>query len=148
MNLALNRRGDYALRAALYLAQDWNRDGFAKIRDIAAGMSLPVSYTPQILGLLARSQLARAKAGRDGGYRLARPPTEISVLDVIEAAEGDLRSSTCILRGGPCHWDAVCAVHAAWADASTAFRGSLAGTTLADLVRIDREIAERVHPSG
>jgi Rrf2 family protein len=137
MNLTLTRRGDYALRAALYLAQDWDRDGFAKIRDVASAMSLPISYTPQVLGLLARGGLARAKAGRDGGYRLARAPGAISVLEVVEAAEGDLRSTTCILRGGPCRWDGTCAVHDAWASASESFRRSLSQTTLADLARED-----------
>ena len=145
MNLTLNRRGDYALRAALYLAQDWDRDGFAKIKDVAAAMSLPRllhaagprAPRPAPASLERRPVATGATAWR-------APPAQISVLEVIEAAEGDLRSTTCILRGGPCRWDGTCAVHDAWANASEAFRGSLAGTTLADLVRIDREIAERV----
>jgi Rrf2 family protein len=142
MKLALTRRGDYALRAALYLAERWERGGFEKIRDVAAGMGLPLSYTPHVLLLLSRSGIATAKAGRDGGYRLARPPDEVTVLEVVEAAEGELRSTTCILRGGPCHWDSACAAHAAWSQASEAFRSSLAGTTLADMAREDRRIVE------
>lgn len=141
MRLALTRRGDYALRAALYLAEDHTRGGFAKIRDVAAAMELPVSYTPQVLLLLARSGIAEAKAGRDGGYRLTRAPARITVLEVVEAAEGDLRSTICILRGGPCRWESACAVHDAWFAASEAFRASLAEKTLADLVAADRRIA-------
>ena len=51
-------------------------------------MALPASYTPQVLRLLADAGLAEARAGRDGGYRLTRPPGEIPLLAVVEAAEG------------------------------------------------------------
>jgi Rrf2 family protein len=143
MNFTLTRRGDYALRAALGLAEGWQATRFVKGRDLAEAMDLPLSYTPQVLGLLARAGLAHAKAGRDGGYRLARPPDRITVLEIIEAAEGDLRSTTCILRGGPCRWESACAAHEAWSTASEAFRGSLATRTLADLARANRERAAR-----
>ena len=99
MDLALTRRGDYAVRAD-------------------AG-------------------LAEARAGRDGGYRLTRPPAEVPLLDVVEAAEGTFTLERCILRGGPCHWEQACAVHAAWSAAVQACRDSLGRTTLADLVAAD-----------
>jgi Rrf2 family protein len=142
MKLTLTRRGDYVLRAALHLAENWQSGGYTKTRDVAAAVSLPISYTPQVLGLLARADLASARSGRDGGYRLARDPAEISILEVVEAAEGDLRSANCILRGGPCHWEVACAVHPAWARASEAFRQSLDQTTLAELAEVDRAMAE------
>lgn len=144
MNLTLTRRGDYAVRAAVFLAEAWERDGLSRISDISAAMALPASYTPQILGLLTRAGLATARAGPAGGYRLARDPGSISLLDVVEAAEGRLMSTTCILRGGPCHWEGACAVHGAWATASEAFRERLRQTTLSDLARADRDLAMRV----
>jgi len=54
-------------------------------------MALPASYTPQVLRLLAEAGLAEAKAGRGGGYRLARPPDQVALLEVVEAAEGAFR---------------------------------------------------------
>ena len=141
MNLSLNRRGDYALRAALHLAESWEEGCWVKIRDVAKAMALPMSYTPQVLGLLARAGIAEAKVGPGGGYRLAKPPEEISILDVVQAAEGDLRSTTCILRGGPCRWEGVCAAHEFWARASDAFIESLAGASLRDVASVDRRMA-------
>ena len=139
MDLALTRRGDYAVRAALCLAR--RRDeGYVKIREVAATMALPASYTPQVLRLLAEAGLAEARAGRDGGYRLTRPPGQVALLEVVEAAEGGFRLERCILRGGPCHWEQVCAVHAAWSAAVQACRDSLARTTLADLVAADARL--------
>jgi len=56
---------------------------------------------------------------------------------VVRSVEGDLISSSCVLRGGPCRWDDVCAVHVPWAQAQYALLDSLEGTNLADLVAID-----------
>jgi Rrf2 family transcriptional regulator, iron-sulfur cluster assembly transcription factor len=140
MDLALTRRGDYAVRAALCLAK-WGGDGrYVKIREVAQAMALPASYTPQVLRLLADAGLAEARAGRDGGYRLTRPPGQVPLLEVVEAAEGAFTLERCILRGGPCHWEQACAVHAAWSAAVQACRDSLRQTTLADLVAADARI--------
>ena len=140
MDLALTRRGDYAVRAALCLAR-WGGDGrYVKIREVAQAMALPASYTPQVLRLLADAGLAEARAGRDGGYRLTRPPGEVALLEVVEAAEGAFTLECCILRGGPCHWEQACAVHAAWSAAVQACRDSLRRTTLADLVAADARL--------
>ena len=140
MDLALTRRGDYAVRAAFCLAK-WAGDGrYVKIREVAQAMALPASYTPQVLRLLADAGLAEARAGRDGGYRLTRPPAEVPLLDVVEAAEGAFTLERCILRGGPCHWEQACAVHAAWSAAVQACRDSLRRTTLADLIAADARL--------
>ena len=140
MDLALTRRGDYAVRAALCLAKRVG-GGYVKIREVAQTMALPASYTPQVLRLLADAGLAEARAGRDGGYRLTRPPDEVPLLEVVEAAEGPFTLERCILRGGPCHWEEACAVHAAWSAAMEATRDSLRRTTLADLVTADEKLA-------
>lgn len=140
MNLTLSRRADYAVRAALELARRWP-DGWIKIAEVAEAMALPRSYTPQILGLLARAGIAEARAGRDGGYRLAKPPVQVSLLQVVEAAEGPLAPERCTLRGGPCRWhDAFCAVHPAWEAGAEALRRSLERTSLTDMVRADRRL--------
>ena len=137
MDLALTHKGDYAVRAALHLAKEWPRQQHVKIRDVADAMALPVGYTPRVLKLLAEAGLAEARAGRHGGYRLMAAPETISLLAVVEAAEGPFSLERCILRGGPCHWEDACAVHTAWATAMQACRDSLRNTTLADLVSAD-----------
>src|SRR5215217_1203483 len=137
MDLALTRRGDYAVRAALCLAQRGGDGRYVKIREVAQRMALPASYTPQVLRLLAEAGLAEARAGRVGGYRLTRPPGEIALL---EAAEAAFDLERCILRGGPCHWEQTCAVHGAWSAAVQAWRDSLRQTTLADLAAADARL--------
>lgn len=142
MNLQLTRRGDYAVRAAIHLARAaLEGSGYAKIREVSHAMAVPLSYTPQVLGLLSRAGLAEAKAGREGGYRLSRSPDSITLLEVVEAAEGDLRAIRCTLRGGPCRWEDQCAIHPFWVDAADRFRDSLGRTSLTDLARADRSLA-------
>ena len=141
VDLTLSHQGDYVVRAAVALAGAWPDRAYRTIASVAEEMDLPLSFTPQILGLLAKAGVADSRAGRGGGYRLARDPRKVTLLEVVEAAEGHLVAERCALRGGPCRWDDVCAVHPTWLRASEAVRGALAKTTLAEVVAADHELA-------
>jgi len=139
MKLELGRRADYAIRAAVDLAGHAGPE-LRKARSIADAMQIPVTYVAQILAALVRAGVAESVAGRFGGYELARQPTDISLLDVVHAVEGDILSAACVLRGGPCRWEGMCAVHVPWVRAQQALLDSLAATSLADLVEIDEAL--------
>lgn len=136
MELSLGKRADYTVRAVLDLARHHDR-GRRKTAEIADEMQVPVTYLPQLLAELVRAGIVRSMAGRHGGYELARPPDEISLLEVIEVADGPLISTECVLRGGPCRWQGGCAIHEPWARAQEAFRLSLGATTFAEVAAID-----------
>lgn len=137
MRLELGRRADYAIRAAVDLARHAGDGARRKAREISEEMEIPASYVPQILAELVRSEIAVSLAGRDGGYALSRSPEEISLLAVLRSVEGEVLSSSCVLRGGPCRWEDVCAVHVPWARAQHALLDSLEETSLAELMAID-----------
>lgn len=144
MDLQLTRRGDYAVRAAISLAREGDDGGYVKLRDVSQEMAIPLRYTQGILTLLMRAGLAEARAGKKGGYRLLRAPAEISILDVVEAAEGPLRLERCTMSGGPCHWeDTVCAVHGIWEEANRALTATLRRQTLSMVVEIDNKLRIR-----
>jgi Rrf2 family iron-sulfur cluster assembly transcriptional regulator len=142
MKLSLGKRGDYRVRAMLALARH-RGEGLIRAQDVADAMDIPASYLPQLLARLVASGLAQSVAGRDGGYRLARPADQITLLEIIEEVEATSTASECVLRGGPCHWEDRCAFHEYWADAKTALTSSLRSRTLADLLAADEELAER-----
>ncbi|MPZ70243.1 MAG: Rrf2 family transcriptional regulator [Actinobacteria bacterium] len=137
MKMSMGKRGDYAVRAVLMLARN-HGDGRRKSREIAAEMAIPERFLPQILADLIRGGVVISVAGPDGGYELARPPEELTLLEVMETAEGPIRNEKCVLRGGPCHWEVACAVHPAWSAAQDAFIESLAGSNFSDLAATDR----------
>jgi len=132
MRLELTKRGDYAVRAMLALTRGAG-NGLLSARRISDAMVIPVRFLPQVLADLQRAGLVEAAAGRSGGYRLARDASAISLLEVIEAVEGDSRRRACVLRGGPCGKDGTCDVHDVVFDGQEALLRTLAGSTLADL---------------
>jgi Rrf2 family protein len=132
MRLELTKRGDYAVRAMLALARG-SGNGLLSARRIAGAMEIPVRFLPQVLSDLQRAGLVEAAPGRAGGYRLSRDASAISLLDVIEAVEGDSRRRSCVLRGGPCGVDGHCDVHEVFFRGQEALRGTFAQSTLAEL---------------
>jgi Rrf2 family protein len=82
---------------------------------------------------LARAGLIEGRAGRTGGYRLARPAAGITLLDVISAIEPEPDARSCVLRGGPCGLDGRCAVHDAFTGAREAMLERLDTVSLDDV---------------
>lgn len=85
---------DYAVRAAIELARAYPTDGSRATpltrQAIADAQDIPSKFLEHILADLKRSQLVGSVRGADGGYWLNRPPAEISMADLIRAAEGPL----------------------------------------------------------
>jgi len=136
MDLGLGSTGSYSLRAVLYLAGEYGK-GRRKTREIAEALGVPDANLSLLLSNLVHHGILTAAAGRYGGYALARPPAELSLLDVIEVTEGRVHAETCLLDGtGPPH--ASCPVHDVWARARDSLVSTLDATTFADVVP-DRE---------
>jgi Rrf2 family protein len=92
--LRLSKRTDYALIAMRHLARSPDR-GWASAREIAAAYEVPVELLAKVLQRLVRKGLLASHQGINGGYELARPATQISVAQVIEAIDGPLTMTAC-----------------------------------------------------
>jgi Rrf2 family protein len=134
MRLELTRRADYGIRAMIAIARDSSDEPLSAPR-IADSMAIPVRFLPQVMADLARAGLVDSTGGRKGGYRLARPAPEISLLEIIEALEGDARRRQCVLRSAPCGLDGYCDVHTVFASAQDALLARFSSTCLAELAR-------------
>lgn len=134
MRLELTRAGDYAVRAMLVLAEADPTTWVSTAR-ISATMAIPPRFLPRVMRGLMGARLVEARTGRSGGYRLARPATAISLLDVIAAVEPADDKRRCVLRGIPCGSDGRCAVHDSFTDARLAMTDRLAATSLHTLRR-------------
>lgn len=132
MEITLSHRGDYAVRAVLDLSAHYGM-GLRKAREIAEAMRIPKNFLSLILADLVREGILDATAGRAGGYVLTRPPQEISLLQIVEIADGEITLKQCLLRGIPCGSDGYCAAHEEWAAAQGALTRRLATTDFATL---------------
>ncbi len=86
--MKLSVKSDYAARAVLGLARHFS-DGVAlRVEDLATEQGIPANYLVQILIELKAQGIARSVRGKEGGYLLARPATEITLGDVLRAVHG------------------------------------------------------------
>lgn len=106
-----------------------------QIADISRAWDVPETFLRKIIARLARAGLVTSYRGNGGGIALARPASELTLLDVIEAAEGELALNACLIVPAVCHHAPWCAAHTVWCDVQAKVREMLAGRTLAELVQ-------------
>src|SRR4029079_11439459 len=87
--MKISQRGLYALKALLHTAEAHER-GLVKIHEIAGDEDIPEKFLEGILVTLKNARLVASERGRQGGYRLRRPPQEIVVGEVVRLIDGPL----------------------------------------------------------
>lgn len=129
--MRVSAKADYAVRAALELAlapQDHrNAESVAQAQDI------PAKFLQSILCDLRRSGIVASRRGVDGGYRLARPPGDISVAEIIRAVDGPLATVRGERPQDLRYPDTAQTLRALWVAMRANVRGVLENVTLADL---------------
>lgn len=123
--LGIRRETDYAVRTVLHLAS-LGPEAVVQVRDVAAQRQLPLSFVRRIVARLGASGLLRTTRGMGGGIRLARPASEISMLDVVRAMEGSLTLNPCVETPHSCPLSAGCPAQRAWCEATVVLETHLA----------------------
>jgi Rrf2 family iron-sulfur cluster assembly transcriptional regulator len=128
----ISRTSKHALAALTALAE--LPDGqYAGAADVADEIDAPRNYLGKLLKTLADEGLVESQKGKGGGFRLARDPASISLIDAVEPIDHVSRWSGCFLGRGRCSDDRPCAVHTRWAKVRDVYLGFLRNTTIADL---------------
>ena len=130
--MQITQSTEYAVRCALHLAL-LPAGRVVPRREIAGARAIPGPFLAKIAQRLARAGLIRIHQGARGGYELLVPACRLTLLQVVEAAEGDLTLNTCVLHPRTCTRTRVCGAHRVWAEARTQLRATLAGVTFAEL---------------
>lgn len=130
--LRLTRHTDYAIRTLLALAER-AEGAVVPTATIRQEMLIPPALAIRVVADLARLGFIVTFPGRDGGIQLARPPAEITLLQVVEAFEGPIHVSECIEGKVTCPFELHCPVRRRWARVDERIRAELAQITFQEL---------------
>ena len=122
--LSITTKSPYALRALTELARS-GADGPVPIGELARRREVPVQFLEQLFAVLRRAGVLRSQRGVKGGYSFARPPAEVTVLEIVELLDGPV-------GGG---------AEGIFSDAAAAARAVLAKATIADVVEREARAA-------
>ncbi|MBO6669581.1 Rrf2 family transcriptional regulator [Parvibaculum sp.] len=131
--MRLTLHTDYALRVLMHLALAPGR--LVTISEVAASFSISRNHLVKVAHELGQAGFVETMRGRGGGLRLARPPEEIAIGDVVRAMEEDFRIVECFDRdANSCCIAPACRLKRLLKEALDAWLAVLDGATLADLV--------------
>ncbi len=132
--MKISTRGRYSFRMMTDLAQHYN-EGFIALKDISARQHISKKYLEQIIPFLNRSSLLLANKGHMGGYQLAKHPSEITVWEILESAEGSLAPVSCMDNvPNRCENADNCITLPVYQGLYEVIHNYLAGITLADVI--------------
>lgn len=138
MSLRLTRAGDYAIRAMIHLGS-LPEGGVALKDDVALTENIPPSFMAKILRQLVKGGVLRSARGVNGGFGLARPATEINLLQIVEAIEGPIALTECSPDPEHCTRAHDCPASSVWFEVQKQMTGLLERTTLEALVSAPRK---------
>lgn len=131
--MKLTTKGRYATRAMLDLAL--HRDeGAILVRDIARRQEVSEKYLKQLFAPLKAAGLVRTIRGARGGFTLAKPPSEIKLIEIVQVMEGSMAPSECVDDAQICSRSDSCVTRQVWTEIKEATDKVLESTNLQDLV--------------
>jgi Rrf2 family nitric oxide-sensitive transcriptional repressor len=134
--MTITKSTRYALYAAAEMAMA--TDGLVTVAAVANRYGIPETALAKVFQQLVRSGLATGTRGIGGGYRLARPASKITVLDVLHVFERPRPAGACLLHDGPgdsCPQSSACRLHWLFSEVDELVRCTYESVTLETLVR-------------
>ncbi len=137
--MRLTQKSKYAVRALVALALN-EGDAPLGVAEIARRQHIPERFLEQIFGELRRANILESRRGAHGGFCFAVPPEEVTVLDIVEILDGEIRPARCS-AGGTCYIaDApLCATSKVWEEARTAIEEVFGRYTIAQIAAEERK---------
>jgi Rrf2 family protein len=140
--MKLSTKGRYGVRLMLDLAAHYGERPVL-LREISQREDISEKYLWHLITPLKSAGLIHATRGAHGGYELAKAPSAITVKDVFEVVEGPICLVDCMEKPATCKRSDFCIARDLWGDASKALAESLEKTTLASLVKKQKDKKQR-----
>lgn len=131
--MELTRKGEYAIRGIIYLAQQ-PPGKVTLVSEVAEATQVPLAFLAKIFQSFARLGIVNSSRGTGGGFAIGRPPESISLREVVEAVEGPIIPNRCLL-GGVCDLSVDCTVHPVWRKVQVQVEQILDAVTIAELAQ-------------
>lgn len=142
--MKISTKGRYAVRVMLDLALH-NTGECIKVKDIAGRQGISEKYLEQIIAVLNRAGYVNSVRGAQGGYRIAKDPSEYTVGMILRLTEGSMAPVACLDEGAPdCDRCDTCETLEVWKDLYAAINSVIDNVTIADLVEKSRQRAENL----
>ena len=132
--MKISTKGRYALQVMMDLAIHSNGQ-FISLKDIAIREELSNKYLEQIIAMLNKAGYLETARGNNGGYKLAKKPSEYTVGDILRATEGDLAPIYCLTEDGECEKRENCKTISFWQGLDDAINNYVDSKTLEDLIK-------------
>ena len=145
--MKLSVRGEYALRALLVLARDYQEDdSVVRIQEVSERQNIPKRFLEQILNDLKSAGIVESKRGVAGGYRLRRPPERVTLAEIIRHIEGPLAPVSCVsekfYEKCSCPDESRCAIRSVMKETRDAIVAIMDRVTLAELCDRARKLEQ------
>jgi Rrf2 family iron-sulfur cluster assembly transcriptional regulator len=129
-----SRSAEYAIRALVHIAAVPDEE-YALVKNVAAEAGIPSHFLAKILQDLARNGFLKSSKGPRGGFRLALPANEISMMRIVDSVDGPGRYDRCIGWSPECNNRVACGMHDSWMELRSRIIDYLGGTSIADLAK-------------
>jgi Rrf2 family protein len=130
--MQLTRAADYAVRVMIHLAGLPAGTRVSR-SELSAAAECPEQFLCKVLQNLTRAGLVVSHRGNTGGFELEELHRNASVLEVVEAVEGQIRLNICLTNAHACSRQAWCPAHSVWQDAQNAMVSVLREATITEL---------------
>lgn len=137
--LKVSAKARYALRIVLDVAVHTRTESLRSGAAIAKAQGISEKFLSRIVIPLRERGILASVRGANGGFRLARPPEDITLLAIVETVQGPLAILDCLAPGAVCDRLCTCLARKVWSDVNTAFANALAKQSLADIMKRNPE---------
>ena len=132
--LKISAKARYGLRILMDIALHEGDPAPRTTAAIADSQQLSLKFISRLVIPLRQAGMIRSIRGISGGFRLARPPSDITLLDIVETLQGPVEILDCLGGAAPCARAQGCVSRSVWGDVNTAFTNALAAMTLEKVI--------------
>ena len=142
--MRISYKGDYAIKALVYLASQYNKynEGRSQIGEISKSQDIPLKFLEHILLILKNAGYVKSHRGTKGGYAIAKDPEQITLGEIIRLMDGPTSPIACVSTSNNkyCDFESRCVLKPIWKDVRDSINGIIDNITFKELAQRDEKL--------